>query len=241
MASFLRSLLLLGLPGFDAPLDSGQRQIKALHQANRLAFLGQHALLYCLLDDNGIARRHLQESLAGLEASTRQLQCLLTDDTLKQQAAALQPLLHSYALLLPAASGDDLRRIALLLSESLLARTLALAAALAVGGPGPVARWLALCGQAYAYSQRTVCLLAVRDTAALHIDRPALLLECRVRCHGALNELSSLARCHEEIADLLSELDRLHSTPPHEPGAPWLHHVSSSLLHSLQRLERPEQ
>lgn len=73
MASFLRSLLLLGLPGFDAPLDSGQRQIKALHQANRLAFLGQHALLYCLLDDNGIARRHLQESLAGLEASTRQL------------------------------------------------------------------------------------------------------------------------------------------------------------------------
>ena len=136
---------------------------------------------------------------------------------------------------------DDLRRIALLLSESLLARTLALAAALAVGGPGPVARWLALCGQAYAYSQRTVCLLAVRDTAALQIDRPALLLECRVRCHGALNELSSLARCHEEIADLLSELDRLHSTPPHEPGAPWLHHVSSSLLHSLQRLERPEQ
>ena len=104
-----------------------------------------------------------------------------------------------------------------------------------------MARWLALCGQAYAYSQRTVCLLAVRDTAALHIDRPALLLECRVRCHGALNELSSLARCHEEIADLLSELDRLHSTPPHEPGAPWLHHVSSSLLHSLQRLERPEQ
>ena len=53
MASFLRSLLLLGLPGFEAPLDSGQRQIKALHQANRLAFLGQHALLYCLLDDNG--------------------------------------------------------------------------------------------------------------------------------------------------------------------------------------------
>ena len=45
----------------------------------------------------------------------------------------------------------------------------------------------------------------------------------------------------KEIADLLSELDRLHSTPPHEPGAPWLHHVSSSLLHSLQRLERPEQ
>ena len=104
-----------------------------------------------------------------------------------------------------------------------------------------MARWLALCGQAYAYSQRTVCLLAVRDTAALQIDRPALLLECRVRCHGALNELSSLARCHEEIADLLSELDRLHSTPPHESGAPWLHHVSSSLLHSLQRLERPEQ
>lgn len=241
MASFLRSLLLLGLPGFEAPLNSGQRQIKALHQTNRLTFLGQHALLYCLLDDNGIARRHLQESLAGLEASTRQLQCLLTDDALQQQAAALQPLLHSYALLLPAASGDDLRRIALLLSESLLARTLALAAALAVGGPGPVARWLALCGQAYTYSQRTVCLLAVRDTAALQIDRPVLLLECRMRCHGALNELSSLARCHEGVADLLSELDRLHSMPPHEPGAPWLHHVSSSLLHSLQRLERPEQ
>ena len=26
MASFLRSLLLLGLPGFEAPLNSGQRQ-----------------------------------------------------------------------------------------------------------------------------------------------------------------------------------------------------------------------
>ena len=121
MASFLRSLLLLGLPGFEAPLDSGQRQIKALHQANRLAFLGQHALLYCLLDDNGIARHHLQESLAGLEASTRQLQCLLTDDALKQQAAALQPLLHSYALLLPAASGDSGRQKATMFSLTALA------------------------------------------------------------------------------------------------------------------------
>lgn len=240
MASLLRTLLLLGLPGFEAPLDSGARQIKTLYQASHLAFLSQHALLYCLLDDDGIAQYRLQQSLTNLEESSRQLQQLLTDDALRQQAAALQPLLHSYASLLPAAYDDDLRRIALQLSESLLTRTLAIAATLAVSGQGPVTHWLALCGQAYAYSQRTICLLAVQDDAALAIDRSALLLKCRTRCHAALYELGSLTRCHEETASLLGELDQLHTAPPQEPGAPWLHHVSDSLLHSLQRLEKAE-
>lgn len=240
MASLLRSLLLLGLPGFDEPLDGARRQIEALHQANRLAFLGQHALLYCLLDDDGSAHQHLQESLASLERSGCRLEGLLSEQVLRQQAAALRPLLRSYALLLPEARDDALRRVALQLSESLLARALALAMALALGSPGPVPRWLALCGQAYAYSQRTLCLLAIAEPAALGLDRPALLTECRLRCQAALTELGGLAHCHAEVAGLLGELEQLHSAAPHAPGAPWLHHVSAGLLHGLQRLERPD-
>lgn len=236
MSSLLRSLLLLGLPGFEAPQDANRRRLKALHLANRQALLGQQALLYCLLDDHGVARRHRQHSLAELERCRRGLHGLVEGDA-GRQVEALAALWQSYGLLLTAAGDDELRRTALAFAEQLLRRSLELAERLASACASPAACWLAQCGQVYGYSQHTLCLLALSEPLARHLDRPALLHDCRERCHRALVELARLVSCHAEVDRLLRDLELLHERPPHEPGAPWLHQVSASLLLNLTRLE----
>lgn len=237
MSSLLRSLLLLGLPAFEAPQDASRRRLKALHLANRQALLGQQALLYCLLDDRGVARRHRQHSLEELERCRRGLHGLVEGDAGRQQVEVLAALWRSYGLLLTGADDDELRHTALAFGEQLLRRSLELAARLAGGCDSPAACWLAQCGQVYGYSQHTLCLLALSEPLAQRLDRPSLLRSCRERCHRALAELARLAACHAEVNQLLGELERLHERSPHEPGAPWLHQVSTGLLRNLKRLE----
>jgi hypothetical protein len=230
-AARLLSLLTLGLPLFEAPEDSRMRRLRALHLANRQASLGQHALLYCLLGGQGWAGLHLQESRVALERTQQSLLELATGED------SLQPLLQDYSLLLHAADDDELRACALALGERLLERSLAVAETLANQLATPEARWLSLCGRTYAYSQRALCLLAVERPTALGLDRPAQLRSCHLQCRQTLDSLRGLTQHGADIAPLLGELQKLHQMPPDNPDGTWLHHVSSSLLHSLQRLE----
>lgn len=235
LSSRLLSLLVLGLPLFEAPEDSQARRLRALHLANQQASLGQHALLYCLLGGQGWAQLHLQEGRAALERTQQRLLGLGVGEN--PQLRALQPLLQGYGLLLHAATDDELRACALALGERLLERSLAVAEALANQLATPEAQWLSLCGRIYAYSQRALCLLAVEHPAALGMDRPAQLQTCHEQCRQTLDRLRGLTRHGADIAPLLGELQKLHQLPPDNPDGTWLHHVSASLLHSLQRLE----
>ncbi|MDG9922977.1 MULTISPECIES: hypothetical protein [unclassified Pseudomonas] len=227
----LLSLLVLGLPLFEVPAGSRARRLRALHLANRQASLGQHALLYCLLRDQRWAGLHLQESRVALERTQQRLL------ELGAGADNLQPLLQGYSLLLHAANDDALRACALALGERVLERSLAVVEALASQLATPEAQWLSLCGRIYAYSQRALCLLAVEHPAALGLDRSSQLHSCHAQCRQTLDRLRGLTQHGADIAPLLGELQKLHQMPPDNPDGAWLHHVSASLLHSLQRLE----
>ncbi|HIQ43077.1 MAG TPA: hypothetical protein EYH47_10060 [Pseudomonas oleovorans] len=236
MRSLLRTLLLPGLPAFEAPQNANQRRFKALHLANRLAFLGQQALLYCLLDDH-MARHHCQACLDELDKCCSRLQALVEGSAEQQLVGTLARLSQSYALMLCASEDDELRHATLVVGELVLLRSLDVAKRLAAGCDSPTAQWLAQCGRVYAYSQRTLCLLALSESMTLRLDRASLVLTCHEHCHHALVELARLAACHTAVNQLLRELEQLHHCSSRVPDAPWLHEISSSLLFSLKRLE----
>jgi hypothetical protein len=237
LRSLLRTLLLPGLPTFEAPLNANQRRFKALHLANRQAFLGQQALLYCLLDDHDMARRHCQACLDELNKCCSRLQALMEGSAEQQRVDTLARLSQGYALMLGASEDDELRHATLAVGELLMLRSLEVAKRLAAGCDSPTAKWLTQCGRIYAYSQRTLCVLALSESLSLRLDRASLLLTCHEHCHQALVELDRLAACHTEANQLLRELEQLHQCSSREPDAPWLHQISTSLLFSLKRLE----
>lgn len=240
MPSRLLSLLLLGLPIGEGSREQPERLYRALQTANLHAFLGQHAMLYCLLggSDSLLSWSHLQleESRAMLERTHLRLHGLTSGGIEQGQVIALQPLQQSYSLLLTAADDDLLRTAALNISERLLQRALMIAQALACRDGTPAGQWLSLSGRVYAYSQRTLCLLALDTPLAVELNRPARLAACREHCQQALASLLELSQCNDEITCLLGELEKLHTPPMREPEGLWLHHVSASLLHNLQRL-----
>lgn len=237
MKSILRSLLLLGLPAFEAPMDVGHRRLKALHLANRHAFLSQQALLYSLLDEQGNARHSCQASLEMLGECLRHLQTLMAGEQEQEHLDTLARLSQAYSLILSAAGDDDLRHVAFTMGELLLLRSMNVAKRVALGCELSTGLSLVRCGQVYAYSQRALCLQALNESLAVRLDRDSLLLTGREHCQQALYALDQLVACHTEANQLMHELEGLHRLPPPEFSSLELQQISKSLCSKLEHLE----